>query len=72
MKNGGASSITVTVNSVTPSNYGTDVDLVVSVPAGGERRIGPLSEQRFASPSDGLVAVTYSDVTSVTVGAFKV
>jgi hypothetical protein len=72
VKNGGGAPVTVTVDSVTLSNFGTDVNLVVSVPAGGERRIGPLSETRFAAAADGLAAVTYSDVTSVTVAAFKI
>ena len=68
-KNGSGAPITVTVDNVAPSNYGTDVDLVVSVPAAGERWIGPLSAARFASNTDGLAAVTYSGVTSLTVAA---
>ena len=68
VKNGGAGAVTVTVDSVIPSNYGGDEDVVVSVPAGGERRIGPLAEGRFS----GVASVTYSGVDSVTVGAFKV
>lgn len=71
VKNGGGSSITVTVDSVVPSNYGTDVDLVVSVPNGSERMIGPLPAQRFANASDGLANVTYSGVTTVTIAAIK-
>lgn len=72
VKNGSGGAITVTVDSVVPSSWGTDVDVVVSVPAGGERHIGPLPEQRFASPADGLVAVTYSGVTSLTVAAVRI
>jgi hypothetical protein len=71
VKNGGGSSITVTVDSVVPSNYGDDVNLVVSVPNAGERMIGPLPAERFASPADGLVNVTYSGVTTVTIAAIK-
>jgi hypothetical protein len=70
--NAGGGSINVTVDSVVPSNYGTDVDLVVAVPAGQSRRIGPLGPARFANPTTGLVNVTYSGVASVTVAAVKI
>lgn len=72
VKNGGGSSITVTIDSVTQTNFGTDADVVVSVPNGGERMIGPFSEGRFASSVDGLVSVAYSGVTTVTVAALRV
>lgn len=68
VKNASGGAITVTVDSVVPCNYGSDHDLVVSVPATtGERLIGPLSPERYASTSDGLAAITYSGVTSLTV-----
>lgn len=70
--NGGGGAVTVTVDSVVPSNFGTDVDLAINVPAGGERLIGPLPEQRFANPADGMASITYSGVASVTVGAFNI
>lgn len=66
VKNGGGSSVTVTVDSVLPSNYGTDVDVVVTVAAGAQKDILLAPEGRFTGP-DGLVSVTYSAVTSVTV-----
>lgn len=66
-KNASGAAITVTIDSVTPSNYGVDNDLAVSVPAGAERFIGPLKASRFASNADGLAAITYSGVTSLTV-----
>lgn len=69
--NGGGGSITVTVDSAAPSNYGTDEDIAVAVAAGATKRIGPFPAQRFAG-TDGLVAVTYSGVTTVTVAAWKV
>lgn len=72
VKNGGGASITVTVDSVAPCNYGFDHDLSVAVPAGAERQIGPLKPERFASNTDSLAAVTYSAVTSVTVEAVRV
>lgn len=71
VKNADASAKTVTVDSARPCDQGVDHDLVVVVPAGGERWIGPLVANRFAG-ADGLVSVSYSAVTSVTVGAVKV
>lgn len=72
LKNGGGAPITVTI--VTPGEVLPDLpvaDLAVSVPAGGERLIGPLPAPYFADPADNLVDVTYSAVTSVTVAAFR-
>ena len=69
--NGAGAPITVTVDSATPSNYGTDEDLVVSVTNGTTKRIGPLPASRFAG-ADGLVSWTYSSVTTITVAAVKV
>lgn len=66
--NASGASVTVTVDSVTPSNYGTDVDVAVVVPAGGNRKIGPFSDQRFGPAGTG--SITYSAAASVTVGAF--
>lgn len=71
VKNGGGGSINVTVDSVTPCNYGSDHDLVVAVPAGSERMIGPLPPERYANASTGLVNVTYSGVTTVTIAAIR-
>lgn len=64
-KNGSAAAITVTVDSIRPCNYGFDHNAVVSVPAGGERIIGPFDRNRFGTT----VTVTYSAVTSLTVAA---
>lgn len=69
VKNASAAAVTATVNSQKVCDQGVDHDLAVSVPAGGERVIGPLPANRFADPADGLVKVTYSAVTSVTVAA---
>lgn len=65
VKNGSAGTITVTV--VTPGNtrYGqADPDIPVSVAAGAEVAIGPFPD---ALAVDGVISVTYSAVTSVTV-----
>lgn len=71
--NASGASVTVTVDSVAPSNWGTDVNLAVAVPAAGERWIGPLPEDRFSNPADGGMGnVTYSATASVTVGAFLI
>ena len=71
VKNGSASAHNVTV--VTPGEV-TDglgiADLVVSVPATGERMIGPFPSRYFSNAADsGLAAVTYAAVTNVTVAA---
>jgi hypothetical protein len=65
VKNGGAAAITVTIDSATPCSYGFDHDIAVSVPAGAERIIGPLSQSRFGTTA----SAAYSAVTSVTVAA---
>lgn len=68
VKNGGGGSINVTVDSPTVCDQGGTHDLVVAVPAGQERIIGPFPVARFGSS----VAVTYSGVTTVTVAAVRV
>lgn len=73
VKNGGASSINVTAQ--TPQQEaGLDVaELVVAVPAGGERIIGRFPAATFNRPTGaadaGKVYVDFSGVTSVTVAA---
>jgi len=70
VKNGSGSPITVTVQ--TPVQIeGLDLaELTVSVPAAGERFIGPLPASVFAQPvgnaNAGKALVDYSAVTSVT------
>jgi len=68
--NGSGGDITVTVDSVKPSNYGTDVNIAEVVTAGERRKIAVNDIARFAG-ADGLAAITYSGVTSLTVGAFR-
>lgn len=65
VKNGSGGSITVTI--VTPGNtkYGqADPDIPVAVAAGAEAAIGPFPA---TLATDGVVSVTYSGVTSLTV-----
>lgn len=70
VKNGGGSSINVTISSgsnkcsfgVSGSNH----DKVVAVAAGAEQFIGPFDKNQF-NDVNGQVQITYSAVTSVTV-----
>ena len=72
VKNGAASPITVTL-AATASVRGQVVTApTVSVPASGERMIGPLTADLFAGVSDGLVGVTYSSNTTVTVASLRI
>lgn len=70
VRNGSGGVITVTV--LTPGNdqYGqARPDIAIAVPATtGERLIGPFPAN-LADPADGLVAITYSGVTTLTVAA---
>ena len=73
VKNTGGSVVTVTIDdikSATPAGATAfNPDVAVTVPATtGDRLIGPLSAERFTN-TDGLVAITYSGVTGVTVAA---
>lgn len=70
VRNGDASAKTVTV--VRPgTTYGTaDPDIPVVIAAGNQAIIGPIPVD-FAD-TNGLVAITYSAVTSVTIGVFRV
>lgn len=70
IKNGG-SEITLTIE--TPAKIeGIDIaEITVTIPATtGDKMIGPFDPSIF-NQSTGRVAVTYSAVTTVTVGAFK-
>jgi len=71
IKNGDASSMDVTINSQTPCDQGVDHDVVVAVPAStGEKFIGPFPKDRF-NDAAGKVQITYSAVTSVTIGIVR-
>lgn len=72
VKNGGGSGITVTIASPVACSQGGTHPLAVTVAAGAIEDIGPLPAARFADPSDGLVHVTYSGVTTVTVSAVTI
>jgi hypothetical protein len=77
--NGGGGSINVTLNSVqVPSFAGgaqaADVDPVMAVAAGATRviRIPDEDFPRFANTTTGMLDLTYSGVTSVTIEAWTV
>jgi len=72
VKNGGGSSINVTLAAFPDtSTYGTAIpDPVIAVANGAEKWIGPLRGSSYANASTGLVNITYSAVTTVTVGVF--
>lgn len=74
VKNGGGGSINVTIPGYpTTSRYGSAIPgLVVAVPAGGERWIGPLFGKQFRNPATDNVEVSYSGVGSVTVAAVNI
>jgi hypothetical protein len=71
VKNSGAASATVTL--ATPGTVGglAIADRAVTVAAGGSQMI-PVPADLYADPADsGLAAITYSDATDLTVGAFR-
>lgn len=72
VKNGHTAAQSVTVDSqYAPLPAGTaQADVVVSIPAGGERMIGPFPTRSF-NDVDGLTQVTYSGVTALTVAAIN-
>jgi hypothetical protein len=72
VKNGAGSTVTVTIAANPTSRGLTVTPPAVSVPASGDRFIGPLPADTYAAASDGLVAITYSSATSVTVAALRV
>jgi hypothetical protein len=70
--NGSGSSITVTIATPGTDKYGqARPDIPVTVAAGASKLIGPFPPD-LADSSDGLVALSYSDVTTVTVAALLV
>jgi hypothetical protein len=71
VKNADAAPHTVTLVT-TATEFGQPVaDLAVVVPAAGERLIGPLTPAEFNDPTADVGSITYSAVTSVTVGVFS-
>lgn len=71
VKNGGGSSITITVDAQATPGGLTITDPTIAVAAGAERLIGPFNPIYFNDAS-GFVKWTYSGVTSVTVAGIQV
>mgnify|MGYP001562877003 CR=1 FL=1 len=68
---GGALTVTVAPAKV-PIPDTTITFAAVSIPATtGDKIIGPFPADVFAAAADGLAAVTYSGVTSLTIAAFE-
>ena len=79
VKNGGAGSLTVTVQTGTTTGGYAVADQTVTVPAGADRFIGPFPAPVFDQPAThadpllrGKVLVDYSVLTSVTRALVKV
>jgi hypothetical protein len=74
VKNESGGSITVTLAAYpNATSYGAVIpDNEVTVPSTKERWIGPLRGSAYTNPSTGRVDISYSAVSSVTVGAFRV
>ena len=70
VKNASAAAINVTIDSKALSNYGTDVDLIISIPANGEKVLAPFEIGRFNN-NFGIISFTYSAVASVTVAVIS-
>ena len=72
--NGGGGSINVTI-AIPASASGfanaAYTNTVVAVAAGARKKIGPLTPQLYQDPTTGLATITYSGVTSVTVGCYS-
>jgi hypothetical protein len=72
VKNGDATSTNVTIATPGKSRFGIqdEPDLVIAVPAGATRMIGPMRSD-LVDPDLGGVAVSYSKTTSLTVAAIR-
>lgn len=71
VKNGSGSPINVTVETPGTVDGNAIADLVVAVPATtGDKVIGPFPPETY-NQSDGTIKVTFSGVTSLTIGAFR-
>lgn len=72
INNGGGSPITVTF--ATPGSIGGNAiaDGGGTVTNAQSKMFGPFPAELFQDPTTGLVTTTYSGVTSVTIGVFKI
>lgn len=75
VKNAGGSSMTVTLN--VPASKTVEPNVAASVAAvtvasSTSKLIGPIDQTWLADPVTGLCSITYSAVTSVTVGVYQI
>lgn len=70
----GATPCTVTIATFPDtSDWGTTIpDYTLVIGTSTEKWIGPLRGSAFANPATGLVNITYSAATTVTVGVFTI
>ncbi len=72
VKNASAGALTATIVTPKEAFLGAAIaDISVSIPATGERLIGPFPASDFRSTTDGLADITYSGVTSLTVAVIE-
>lgn len=73
INNGGGAPITVTLNVPSQVTFNNEVvsNRTVSVTNGQHRLIGPIKPSLYRSPTTGLCSITYSGVTTVTIGPFR-
>lgn len=69
--NGGATPVDVTINNITPCNYGYDHDDLATIAAGATTQLGPYAANRFNN-ADGQVEVSYSSVADITIAVVRV
>lgn len=80
IKNASGGSITVTIAKTSSATVNdpvlgilTKADVAVAIGAGAEKMIGPFKPDAFnATAGTGLVSITYSGVTSLTIAAIQV
>lgn len=72
VKNGSGSPVTVTLTATAAVRGQAVGNVVVSVPASGERMIGPLPADLLQNSVDGLCAIGYSSATTVTVASVRI
>jgi hypothetical protein len=66
--NGSGAPITLTVAAIAPCSFGTVHNAAYPIAAGERRLVGPFRMDRFGST----LTITYSAVTSVTIGARRI
>lgn len=70
--NDDSGSINVTVITQGTDSLGNAIaDNVIAVAGNTKKKIGPFPSGRYKAAADGLASITYSAVTSVTIGVFS-